>query len=325
MNSGNRKSCTCSELIHVLGRDLYYGVRLIRADTGEPYVIDPNSSGYFRTKQKPDKQSDDNAQDPPYHPAQITIYDTDSLVTLYYTGSEETKSILDAIYQGMANRHNFKVRFRRLPCKTELLRHLVYSWCGLLGLRYSRNGQLLDNPEFDILDNWSKDFEIKLEDLKVFLRKNSWPLPVKCFEDEPDNTERKIDLSDKEFQKAYLLQIELAPKLQQQLEELKNIQPGSLDEQELKLKEITKLENQIKAIMNSEIALNGETTPTSKQLERISQTMSRHNDWNRQYRKIKQQNPDKSGVWISEKIAREQTGKKYDAKTIRRRMKNPKS
>ena len=317
MNMSGRTSVTCTQMIQELALDPYYGQRLLKDKSGERE--DPDSEIPLLIRKGLVNQ------DKSINGERLERQDWSAKAVFFEIRSEYVEPFLKSIYEEHPSKQYFETAFNRLPCKSDRLRFLVYTWCGPLGLPYTRDGHSIENQEIDILKNWSKEFEIKLEDLKVFLRKNSWPLPVKCFEDEPDNTERKVDLSDKEFQKAYLLQIELAPKLQQQLEELKNIQPGSLDEQELKLKEITKLENQIKAIMNSEIALNGETTPTSRQLERISQTISRHNDWNRQYRKIKQQNPDKSGVWISEKIAREQTGKKYDAKTIRRRMKNPKS
>jgi hypothetical protein len=305
----------------VLGRDPYYGVRHIRADTGEPYVIDPNSSGNFRTIRKPGKQSDDKAQEPhiwEYDPALVTIYETDS---------EETKSILDAIYQGKANRHNFKVRFRRLPCKTELLRHLVYSWCGLLGLRYTRNGQSPDNQELDILQNWSKDFSVQTEDLKIFLRNNSWPLPVNIFAEEPDNTQNKIGLPDREYKRRFRNEVELLPQLEERLREIKAIQPESMEADEKKQQKIQDLSKEIEVLARSRTTPNKSVPEMTQREKGKLVTQIRNDNWRQESEQMLEENPGMFKTDIAKKICRrenklrKQKGEKQlDWKTISRQI-----
>ena len=117
-----------------------------------------------------------------------------------------------------------------------------------MGLPYTRDGHSIENQEIDILKNWLEEFEIKLEDLKVFLRKNNWPLPVNTFDDEADNTRNKISLSDKEFEKLVRNQVELLPILERRLKELNAIQPESMAADGKKKQEILKVEKDIQII-----------------------------------------------------------------------------
>lgn len=310
---GNRKSCTCSELTNELARDPYYGVRLERAETGEPYVEDPNSTELFLTQRNPIKRSGDktqNALDWEYNPALVTIYQADS---------ENIESILSYIYEVKPHRQSFRDAFMRLPCKENQLLLLVYSWCGPLGLRYSRNGQSPENQVSDLLSNWTSEFQIQLEDLKVFLRQNGWPLPVSIFSGEADHTHNKVNLSDKEFKKLVREQVELLPNLQRRLKELKAIQPESMAADEKKQQEISKVESKIEVLTGRKLTGNTSKPNMTKREARKLATQARNLDWISQAETIRKDNLGIFSTTVAQNISRNQKKnkeKQYHWRTI---------
>jgi len=104
----------------------------------------------------------------------------------YGVHSDKIESMIDKIYQ--INSENvlflqFKNKFNLTLCRTDKQRHLIYLWCGLLGLNTFRKGSLLKWQWNDFLENWNRDFDINLTELNFFLEEHSWPLPVAFFPD----------------------------------------------------------------------------------------------------------------------------------------------
>lgn len=162
-----------------------------------------------------------------------------------------TKSIIDETYDKNSTNImylHFKNRCSSIPSKGDYTRELIYLWCGLCGLQTYRNEKLFQWDWETNLDNWSEDFEIQLNELKTFLRKNLLPLPMDFFPDEPDNTKRKIEMDEEEFNRAFeSFAVEL-PKLEENLKELQKIQPENMAAREQKKNEIQSIELEIEAI-----------------------------------------------------------------------------
>lgn len=314
MNWGNRKYCTCSELISELAQDPYYGVQFIRADTGEPYVEDPSSSELFLTQKKPEKYPEDKTQS-----TQNRVYDP-ALVTIYQADSERIEFILKQIYTAEPKRRVFRDAFGRLPCKGNQLLLLIFSWCGPLGLHYSRKGQSPENQESDLLKNWSKEFQIQLEDMKEFLRKNSWPLPVNIFENEPDNTQKKVNLSNKAYEKLVRKRLVLIPQLKQQLKEVSAIPAESMSAHEKKQQEVTKLNQQIEILMRPSTIHSNSMTPMTKRERGKLATQERYLDWGRQAAIIQEKYPEMAKTEVAKRIFRKQEKKKYAWRYIYKNM-----
>lgn len=169
----------------------------------------------------------------------------------YGVESAATQSIVNGIYrkqEGIKQYQEFINRFVLLPCKSDQQRHLGYLWCGMMGLQPYRKGSPLNWRWRDLLENWTQDFEIRLDELKKLLRHHSYPLPVYFFSDEKDNTERKVELEEAEFDRAFHDFSIVLPQLKADLAELKGIQPNSMKERQQKKDEIKRIEQQIKAI-----------------------------------------------------------------------------
>ena len=240
MNMSGRTSITCTQMIRELALDPYYGQRLLKDESKERE--DPDSEIPLLIRKglvDKDKNITGESFERPDWSAK-TVY--------FEIRSEYVEPILKSIYEWHPSKQYFETAFNLLPCKSDRLRFLVYTWCGPLGLPYTRDGHSIENQEIDILKNWLEEFEIKLEDLKVFLRKNNWPLPVNTFDDEADNTRNKISLSDKEFEKLVRNQVELLPILERRLKELNAIQPESMAADGKKKQEILKVEKDIQII-----------------------------------------------------------------------------
>jgi hypothetical protein len=313
MNMSGRTSVTCTQMIQELALDPYYGQRLLKDESGERE--DPDSEIPLLIRKGLVNQAKNITGE------RLERQDWSAKAVFFEIRSEYVEPILKSIYEGHPSKQYFETAFNLLPCKSDRLRFLVYTWCGPLGLPYTRDGHSIENQEIDILKNWSKEFEIKLEDLKVFLRNNNWPLPVRIFGGEPDNTQKKVDLTDQQFQLSYDLKVVLLTKIQKELQELNNIQSASIDELERKTKKVDQHETRIQAIVDLEITEDSVIKSNSRRAERSIETQARYLRWNRQYLAKKQKHPDKSDVWISQQIAREQDGEVVPPSTIRRRMK----
>ncbi|MCP5408346.1 MAG: hypothetical protein H6963_03490 [Chromatiaceae bacterium] len=175
------------------------------------------------------------------------------MMTDPFYGKESTaiESIIDNIYRNNAGTdlfQQFRRRFSRLPCKADNQRHLIYIWCGLLGLPAYRNDALLNWQREDFLDHWKEDFDLRLNEIKLFLRKHALPLPTRFFPYEVDNTERKLALSNVEFEKAFHDFTVLLPQLEKELAEIDTIQPESMKARQEKKAEKARIEQQIAVI-----------------------------------------------------------------------------
>jgi len=160
-----------------------------------------------------------------------------------------------SIVNDLHNKHSgndliqrFDNRFSRLPCKGDHVRHLIYFWCGFMQLPAYLNGSRINWQREDFIDNWTKNFDLNLDELKSFLRANNWPLPVMIFPNEMDNTQNKVSLDKAEYERIFNDFADKLPKLVAELAELKEIQPANMKERQLKKDEITNLEKQIDEI-----------------------------------------------------------------------------
>lgn len=185
----------------------------------------------------------------------------------YGVESAATESIINSIYRdNLVNPpfQRFSRRFSLLPCKTDKQRHLIYLWCGLMGLPAYRNNQPLGWQREEFLDHWTEDFDLRLDEVKEFLRKHSWPLPTWSYPDEVDNTERKIALDEAEFEAAFHDISVVLPQLEADLAEVKAIQPESMVALQQKREEVNELERRITAIKNGHHSNDNETSAERK-------------------------------------------------------------
>ncbi|PLY12830.1 MAG: hypothetical protein C0631_15890 [Sedimenticola sp.] len=169
----------------------------------------------------------------------------------YGVESAATESVINGIYRENADNQlfqQFSHRFSLAPCKTDKQRHLIYLWCGLMGLHAYRGEQPLNWDREDYLEHWTDDFDLELNEIKTFLRKHNWPLPTWFFPDDVDNTERKMALDDKEFETAFHDFAVTLPQLEKELAEIEAIQPHSMKERREKFIEKNQIEQQIIAI-----------------------------------------------------------------------------
>jgi len=165
--------------------------------------------------------------------------------------SIETASIISTIYGEYPTNPifiSFNIDYGWLPCSGDLQRHLVFIWCGLLGLKYQRDGRTPSEPGADLLKNWMRDFDIGKQDLKLFLRKHSWPLPVHFFWSEPDNTKNKVEKRPNIYRRFCYLQLEELPRLKGRLRDLNDMSPKTLIELKAKQQEQLELEKRIQII-----------------------------------------------------------------------------
>jgi len=110
---------------------------------------------------------------------------------IYGVKSDRINSFLKEILHknsGNVLYSQFQNQFSLLPCKNDQQRKLIYLWCGLMGLPAYQNKTILNWQWEDFLENWKQDFEIRLDDLKDFLRQKSLPLPMAFFPSEVDST-----------------------------------------------------------------------------------------------------------------------------------------
>ncbi len=190
------------------------------------------------------------------HPSGITVmfdklHSHLNLDPYYGLLSTATEAIISGIYRDNAGTilyPQFRRRFSLLPCKGDKQRELIYLWCGLMGLPTYRGGSPLDWQWEDFLENWTQDFQLRLDELKDFLRQHSWPLPSAHFPNEVDNTDRKVALDEEEFDRAFHDFTVLLPQLKEELAEIKRIQPESMEARQQKKIEIEKIERRVAAI-----------------------------------------------------------------------------
>ncbi len=162
-----------------------------------------------------------------------------------------TRSLVNSIYRqnsGNSFYLQFLKQFNLTSSKDDHQRHLIYIWCCLLRLPTYRRGTAFRWRYQDFLENCNVDFEIKLDELKSFLRQRSWPLPVALFPNELDNTAAVIEKSTVVHAEAFDQFIDVLPKLIKNREELQNIQPESMTAYREKKEELRKFDSQIEAI-----------------------------------------------------------------------------
>ena len=226
----------------------------------------------------------------------------------FYKGAAE--SLISEVYQTRTNNpifSRFNYKFMGLPCSGHTHRHLIFIWCGLLGLKYLRDGNHPRKPELDVLDNWMGDVEIGMNDLLFFLRKNLLPLPVALFETEPDNTRNRVNLRPKVYTRLCKLQLEVLPHLQRSLEDLVNLPPRTASERKAKQEDIGKLEEQIQIIQRGE-------DPAKRPAPKEPRNKARNDAiWEKALEYRSHANP-KSGRWIALKISKSKIaeGLSYD-------------
>lgn len=186
----------------------------------------------------------------------------------YHVKASATESIINSIYRANADNplyRSFKNRFSVLPCKKDHQRHLIYLWCGMMGLPSYRDGTALNWGWKGFLDNWTQDFDIRLSELQDFLRQHSWPLPSTFFPDDADNTKNKVAQSGEEYDRAWDDFVIQLPKLEEELAELQKIQPESMKALEKKNSEIAKIEREIQNIYAGDNKIKDETPEERKQ------------------------------------------------------------
>lgn len=186
-----------------------------------------------------------------------------------FYGSNNTSidSVIDRIYQSNSNNAlfgQFYDNFQNLRIKTDKQRHLIYLWCGLMGLPCSINNNVITWHWSDYLTNWTKDFDIYIDDLKEFLRQHSLPLPMHFFPDDIDNTKKKSELNSTDS-KITMHEFEtLLPKLEKELMLLTNIQPESMAAHHEREKKIKKVQLQIDSLKNGNYSKMKETPKERK-------------------------------------------------------------
>lgn len=153
--------------------------------------------------------------------------------------SAATECILRDIYadnDGNVSFEEFKRRYSLFESfNKEPQRELIYIWCGLLGLSTFTNDNKYIWQWGDIFQVDSVNFQIKLDDLKLFMRRHSYSLPYKLFPHETDNSKKKAELDEKENFLACIESDEAELKSKKEkLEKFKQIKPtiDSFDRQQ---------------------------------------------------------------------------------------------
>ncbi|MEJ1382030.1 MAG: hypothetical protein RPU52_06270 [Candidatus Sedimenticola sp. (ex Thyasira tokunagai)] len=186
----------------------------------------------------------------------------------YGLESPATEAIINRAYRDNAESalyQQFSNRFYLVPCKTDKQRHLIYLWCGLMGLPAYREDSPLGWQREEFLEHWTEDFDLKLDEIRKFLRKYKWPLPTCIFPDDADNTERRVALGKAEYDAAFHdFTVEL-PILEDELAGIKKNHPKSIEELQQKKDLIDEINRQITAIKCGD-AIYGKETPIEKEL-----------------------------------------------------------
>lgn len=177
-----------------------------------------------------------------HHLLKDVYYGVESSATDAIVGEIHRQHQQDERYQG------FFARFAVLPSKADKQRQLVYLWCSLMGLPAYRRGKPLEPAPYSFLENWIEDFQIRLNELRKFLRKHAWPLPVALFPEAADTTRRKVELDEAEYQRAFEQFVTTLPKLQSDLAEVEAIVPTSMTERRQKQAELERLQREVAAV-----------------------------------------------------------------------------
>jgi hypothetical protein len=171
----------------------------------------------------------------------------------YGVDSAAAESILNGIYQknsGNALFQNFRRRFSLLPCKDDIHKQLIYLWCGFMDLPSYSGNQVLNRQSVEYLDHWTDDFNLHLDELREFLRRQKLPLPSYLFPDAVDNTERKLALDKVTYEAAFHDFTIVLPQLEKDLAEVVAIQPESMEARQQKKDAIEKIKKNIEVIIN---------------------------------------------------------------------------
>ncbi|QYZ65367.1 MAG: hypothetical protein HPY30_04830 [Gammaproteobacteria bacterium (ex Lamellibrachia satsuma)] len=172
--------------------------------------------------------------------------------TFYGKNSTASKNLIKRIYDNKSNNalyDQFRHQFHSRPWfRNDKQRELLYLWCVLIGLPVYRNGLQYSWQLNHPIEQHVQGLEIKLDELRDFLRQHSWPLPSGLFPNEVDCTYRKVTLDKEEYDRAFHEAIEVLPKLQKNLEELERIQPASMEERREKQMELDRITLQIDSI-----------------------------------------------------------------------------
>lgn len=163
---------------------------------------------------------------------------------------------------------SFRFYFDSIPCKGHKQLEMIYLWCGFLGLP-AYHDDIEFNLNNEVLSKlWEKDFYIKLDNLKTFLRHNDLPLPSALFPKESDSTDERIAFEQKGFNQAFYEFDIVLPALESELEELKSIQPESMEAYEKKQAAIKEKTDEIEKIKKGDSKLSETPSERKERLER---------------------------------------------------------
>jgi len=170
----------------------------------------------------------------------------------YSRTSHNSANLLNNLYALHESKNiftNFYKQYSQLPCKGERHRHLVFLWCGLFDLPiYNHAKEQINWMDFDFRKNWRRDFLIRNDQLKIFLRAQQLPLPDEVFNNDLDNTSSHLALGKTRFSNFRKLICDVLPVLEKNKIDLYNTTELSYSDLNTRNAEIEKLTFQIDAI-----------------------------------------------------------------------------
>lgn len=193
-----------------------------------------------------------------------------------------TETIINEIYRentGNTVFEAFRRRFSLSPNRSDQQRHLIYLWCGLLGLPTYKDKIPLNWQREDVLDHWSEDFDFQLSDILGFLRRHKWPLPSHFFPDAFDSTERKVVLDQEIFDKTFYDFAVVLPRLEKEREEIQGITPKSMAERQQKIKALDEVNCQIEALHQPEVASDRKQSVKDEKTVCLTTPPNNKTDW----------------------------------------------
>lgn len=158
------------------------------------------------------------------------------------------------------------------PIKEDRYRELICLWC-LMGLPNYQHNQRLDWRPEEFAERWSEDFDIQLDELKAFLRRHKWPLPIAFFPSEPDNSEAKLNIEQAEFSEGWDKLQELA-KLESQIADWGSKTAKTVTEElrkEARLKRLRRQHEHLEAWFNEHNREEGTTNVTLSECRELLQ------------------------------------------------------
>jgi len=136
-------------------------------------------------------------------------------------------------------------QFSVSPLKSNQQKLLVYLWCGAMNLPTDKTSGPPNWNWHEHMTHGTEAFNIRLSDLMSLLRSRRWPLPFEFFASSPDNSQRKMELTDREYETAFTGFALKLPALEHELAEVTAIQPASMAERQQKKDELARLEGEI--------------------------------------------------------------------------------